>query len=248
MLKKNNKIHFPRLKNLTGEDGLLIEEPIYYFSIDNQTYFGLKNWNKIPEGFHLTDINIFRDMSPRQEAFAGVTAFGLAGWYTNHRYCGRCGQKMKQHPKERMLQCTSCSNSEYPKISPAVIVGVINGNKLLLTKYANRPYTNYALIAGFAEIGETIEQTVHREVMAEAGIKVKNIRSYNSQPWGFTDCLLMGFFAELDGDDKITMDKEELAVAEWISRENMEAGNVALSLTGEMIEYFRTQKNKYLYK
>lgn len=120
-----------------------------------------------------------------------------------------------------------------------MIVAVTDGDKLLLTKYANRPYTNYALIAGFAEIGETIEQTVHREVMEEAEVKVKNLRFYKSQPWGFTDCLLMGFFAELDGDATITMDTEELSVAEWVTRKDMQPGNAALSLTGEMIEYFR---------
>ncbi|MCD7932747.1 MAG: NAD(+) diphosphatase [Tannerellaceae bacterium] len=237
-IEDENGIRLPRLNEL-AEPETTSSPIIYYFSIDKIRYFGMTDWENIPDGFRIADVNIFREAQPKYTAFAGATAFGLASWYNNHRFCGRCGQPMQHSSTERMLQCPACSNSEYPKISPAVIVGVTHGDKLLLTKYANRQYTNYALIAGFAEIGETIEQTVHREVMEEAGIKVKNLRFYKSQPWGFTDCLLMGFFAELDGDDTITMDKEELSVAEWIDRKNMEPGNASLSLTGEMIEYFR---------
>lgn len=110
-----------------------------------------------------------------------------------------------------MMYCPECRITEYPKISPAVIVGVTHGNKLLMSKYANRDFNKYALIAGFTEIGETIEETVRREVMEEVGLKVKNIRYYKSQPWSFTDTLLFGFFAELDGDETITLDREELA-------------------------------------
>ena len=78
--------------------------------------------------------------------------------------------------------CPSCGNGEYPVLSPAVIVGVTNGDKLILSKYEGRSHTRYAMIAGFAEIGETIEETVHREVMEEIGVKVKNLRYYKSQP------------------------------------------------------------------
>ncbi|MCC8095777.1 MAG: NAD(+) diphosphatase [Tannerellaceae bacterium] len=211
--EKENNIRLPRLKEL-AEQEKTSSEIIYYFSIDKIRYFGIRDWKNIPTGFRITDVNIFREALPKYTAFAGATAFGLASWYNNHRFCGRCGQPMQHTATERMLQCPACSHREYPKISPAGIVAVRGGDKLLLTKYANRPYTNYAPIAGFAEIGETIEQTVHREVMEEAGVKVKNLRFYKSQPWGFTDCLLMGFFAELDGDAIITMDTEELSVAE----------------------------------
>ena len=100
----------------------------------------------------------------------------------------------------------------YPVISPAVIIAVTHNGKLLMSKYAGREYKKYALIAGFNEIGETIEETVHREVMEEVGLKVKNLKYYKSQPWPFTGTLLMGFFCELDGeDDRITLEEEELA-------------------------------------
>ena len=98
--------------------------------------------------------------------------------------------------------------------------------------------TRYALIAGFAEIGETIEETVAREVMEEVGLKVKNIRYYKSQPWSFSDTLLMGFFAELDGDDRIRLDENELSVAKWCTREEVPADD-GVSLTREMMRVFK---------
>ena len=104
----------------------------------------------------------------------------------------------------------------FPKIAPAVIVGVTNGDKILMTKYAGREYKKYALIAGFTEIGETAEQTVEREVMEEVGLHVKNIRYYKSQPWGYDSDLLLGYFCELAEEHKIELDETELSLAEWI--------------------------------
>ena len=130
----------------------------------------------------------------------------------------------------------------FRKICPAVIVAVHDGDRLLLTRYRGRPFKKYALIAGFNEIGETIEQTVHREVLEEAGVRVKNLRFYKSQPWVFTDSLLMGFFAQLDGSDEITVEEDELSEARWFRREELPADHSAISLTGEMIEYFRSHK------
>jgi NAD+ diphosphatase len=129
----------------------------------------------------------------------------------------------------------------FPKIAPAVIVGVINGDKILLTKYANREYKRYALIAGFNEIGETIEETVRREVMEEAGLYVKNLKYYKSQPWGFDSNLLMGFFCEVDGSDKIRLDEHELSEAEWVDKENIPDYGENLSLTHEMMMVFKNR-------
>ena len=152
---------------------------------------------------------------------------------------------MKHDEKERMVKCTSCGQMEYPKICPAVIVGVTDGNRLLLTKYAGRAHTNYALIAGFAEIGESIEDTVRREVMEEVGLHVKNIKFYKSQPWSFTDTLLMGFYCEVDGLEDITLDEEELSVAEWFEREEIPVHQKTVSLTNEMILNFKAGNWKY---
>ena len=106
-------------------------------------------------------------------------------------------------------------------------------------KRQGRSYKNYALLAGFNEIGESIEETVSREVMEEVGLKVKNIRYYKSQPWSFSDTLLMGFFCDLDGEEEINLDREELAMAEWFDREKMPVEREDLSLTNDMMMAFK---------
>ena len=199
---------------------------------------------ELPEekGFTYVSINFMRAAEPRFQAFAGVIGLSLAYWYKNHRFCGRCGKPLQHGKTERMVYCPDCKTMLYPQICPAVIVAVRNGNKLLVSKYANRHYTRMALLAGYTEIGETIEQTVHREVMEEVGIKVKNLQFYKSQPWCFTDTLLFGFWCDLDGDDTLTVDTNELAMAQWVERENLPDDPEKASLTMEMMTLFKEGK------
>ena len=140
------------------------------------------------------------------------------------------------------MYCDRCHQMEYPKISPAVIIAVTDGNRLLLSKYNGRTYKKYALLAGFTEIGETLEQTVSREVMEEVGLKVKNLRYYKSQPWSFSGTLLFGFFCDVDGDDTLTVDHEELSMAQWVERDKIPDQGNNISLTKEMMMLFRDGK------
>ena len=119
------------------------------------------------------------------------------------------------------------------------MVGITNGDKLLLTKYSKGIYKRYGLVAGFVEIGETLEQTIQREVMEEVGLKVKNIRYYKNQPWAFSSSLLVGFFADLDGADIVTLDQNELSEAVWLSRTEIPDNPIKISLANEMIEIFK---------
>ena len=215
---------------------------IFLFSVDGAAfYYARAGALRADEAEKLTakPSGSLRSYGEKWLAFAGITACHLAGWYERRRLCGKCGAVNKQSEKERALECPDCGAIYYPRISPAVIVGVTNGDSLLLTRYANRPAVNYALIAGFCEIGETIEETVRREVMEETGVKVKNIRFYKSQPWGFSGSLLMGFYCDLDGSDIITIDNDELGFAEWIDRADIPASDTSISLTSEMIDTFR---------
>ena len=139
-----------------------------------------------------------------------------------------------------MMRCPKCGNMIFPRINPSVIVAVTHGDYLLLTKYANRPgATRTALVAGFTEFAESFEQTVHREVMEEVGLRVKNLRFYKSQPWVLTDSLLLGFFCDVDGDPTPVLRDGELALAEWHTPEDVPADYSRISLTGEMIDRFR---------
>jgi len=229
-----DSIAFPHYGELEPRDTLYT----YLFSIDDTAFFLAPAVE--PQGdYDYHSLMEFRNKQPKHLAFAAATACQLSGWYAKNRYCGRCGAEMAHDAKERMVRCDSCGNLVYPKISPAVIVGVTDGDRLLLTKYSGRIYKRYALIAGFAEIGEPIEETVRREVMEEVGLKVKNIRYYKSQPWPFSDSLLLGFYCDLDGPDEITLDENELECAEWIHREDIDVEADGISLTNEMIVRFK---------
>ena len=185
-----------------------------------------------------TDI---RAMEPMHQAFAAITAVQLWRWRQSRQFCGRCGAKTEDSKIERALVCPVCGQTEYPKISPAVIVAITNGDKLLMSRYRvnHSTYRGYALIAGFVEIGETFEETVRREVMEEVGLKVKNIRYFKSQPWAFTDTEMIGFFAELDGDDKIRLQEDELSEAGWYTREEIPDDARLISVGTEMKMYFK---------
>lgn len=233
----------------TGKQAESIYDFIYLLSIDKEKFFlampkednFIKDsaaYGMLNEGYGFTAINMFRQAKPKYKAFAAITAYHLYMWYRNNKFCGRCGQRLVHDTKERMLKCPECNNEIYPRISPAVIVAVTNKNKLLLTKYARGIYKNYALVAGFAEIGETLEETVKREVMEEVGVKVKNIRYYKSQPWALSGSLLSGFFCELDGDDTIHLQEDELSVGKWFKADDIDTIDDGISLTREMINKF----------
>ena len=177
----------------------------------------------------------------RKELFAAFTAYHLWRWYADNRRCGRCGGENRCHSAERALQCSICGHVVYPRINPAVIVGVIKGDSLLITRY-RKGYAHNALVAGFTEIGETLEQTVHREVMEETGVRVHNIRYYKSQPWGMAQDLLVGFYCDADEESVIRMDPNELKYAEWVRREDIVLQPNNLSLTNEMMRMFKEGK------
>ena len=196
-------------------------------------------------GFSVHTLRELRDAGgvPMHLMFAIYTGYQLSNWYRNNCYCGRCGKPMLPDGKERALRCTGCDQIVYPRINPAVIVGVIHGDKILLTKYRTG-FPHYALVAGFTEIGETLEETVEREVMEETGLRVKNIRYYKSQPWGIADDLLAGFYCEADGSTEIHMDPSELKLAEWKRRDEIVLQPDDYSLTNEMMQRFKEGKEE----
>lgn len=237
-----DKLWYPSFADYSVSHPHLEQKAQFLFTIDDLNYYRIEEegLDEVPGWIYVSNTR-FRSEKKYWRSFAGVIGWQLNRWYANHKFCSRCGESLKPSEKERMLFCEKCGMTVYPTISPCVIVAVHDGDRLLMTKYANREYRNYALIAGFSEIGESLEQTVRREVMEEVGLKVKNLRYYKSQPWPFTDTLLAGFFAELDGDDTINLDEDELAIGVWMPREEIPEPDNNISLTGEMIEVFRTK-------
>lgn len=233
-VEKNGSLSFPQGTE-TGETDLP-----YLFSIDDRAFFLGK---EAIDGYDFQSMQLLRRCMPQDLCFAGMTAWHLYNWYEGHRFCGKCGKQLRHHDTLRALQCDDCGNLVFPVIAPAVIVAVTNGDRILITRYAGREFKGLALVAGFCEIGERAEDTVRREVREETGLKVTNIRYFDSQPWGYASNLLLGFWADVDGSDEIHFDREELSSAVWIRREDLEpVQENLLSLTGTMIETFRQGK------
>ena len=147
------------------------------------------------------------------------------------------------------MNCVACDNKEYPQLMPAVIVGVVSGNSLLLTRYAGRVRPNWALVAGYAEAGESLEECVAREVLEEVGLEVTDISYYKSQPWPFSGSLLVGYFARVKGSEQIRLDERELSEARFFDRGEIDVVFDGVALTNEMICAFRAHgPDKLLYQ
>jgi NAD+ diphosphatase len=171
-------------------------------------------------------------------AWICIVGFHLMEWYSQNKYCGKCGSKTIEKTDERAIVCPSCNHTVYPKISPAIIVAIVSDNKILLANNANFRINWYSLVAGYADIGESLEETVVREVKEEVGLDVTNIRYYKSQPWPFSGSMMIGFFAEADSNQTITIDNKEITEAAWFIRGNLPNHPPSLSIAGEMIEKF----------
>jgi len=231
-----------RLLFPTVKDSPMSEQIIYLFSVDEKRYFLAITQNEIElAGFEYQGLRELRGTCLNADLLVAFTAYHLWHWYTDNRFCGRCACELSFSETERALVCKKCGNTIYPRINPAVIVAVTKGESLLVTRYRSG-YNHNALVAGFTEIGETLEQTVAREVMEETGIKVKNIRYYKSQPWGIAQDILVGYFCEADGDDEIRLDENELKFAQWLKRDEIELQPDSISLTNEMMKLFKEGK------
>ena len=250
---------YSQIKNLINAENLR-----YLFSVDDNAYYlytaentdlrsiiavctayylyTAENTQSVQDKFEILPLADVRKMKYdyfKEMYFLICTAWHIYSWYIDNRFCGKCGEKLSHDKDERVLICPKCGNHIYPRISPAVIVGVTNGDKIIMSKYAGRPYKGYALLSGFVEVGETLEQTVEREVAEEVGVRVKNIRYYKSQPGGVDGNILAGFFCELDGDDTLKVDTNELAFAKWFKRDEIPVEDDGFSLTFEMIGKFK---------
>lgn len=224
----------------------LASEALYLFAMDGRRLFLVEHQIE-EQGFKYYGGRELLSLLPQWMAFTAATALHLNHWYQTHLYCGRCATKNEHSKTERALICPSCGLIQYPKISPVVIVGIVDKDpegdplkdKLLLARNAGGPYQRYGLIAGFVEIGETLEQAAGREVMEEVCIEIKNLHYYKSQPWALSQSILTGFFAEVDGSSEVKVDGVEIAEATWFSRSDIPNDDSSLSLTWEMILAFK---------
>lgn len=170
------------------------------------------------------------------------TLFGVAGramhtadWLTTSRFCGRCGTATKRVETERCMACPSCKLHVYPRISPAIITLVRKGDLALLASNAKFPGAFYSTLAGFADIGESLEETLVREVREEVGVNVTNVRYFGSQPWPFPHSLMIGFTADW-ASGEIAVDGEEIAEAKWFEATELPLVPPRLSIARRLID------------
>lgn len=174
----------------------------------------------------------------REELFAiAARAVQLVEWDRNHQFCGHCGTPTTQRAQDRVKRCPKCHFRQYPQLSPAVIMLVHKGEQLLLARAPRFRTGMYSVLAGFVEPGESLEETVAREVREEVGIEVKNIRYFGSQPWPFPKSLMIGFVAEYAGGT-ITPDLAEIEAAGWFEKGSLPPVPGELSIARKLIDWF----------
>jgi len=214
-------------------------ERTFLFSLNGVRCFLVWNATKlIDDRFVYKEINSFRTLNPREIAWICIVGFQLNNWYLENKFCGKCGTKTAEKPDERAIICPNCNTVVFPKISPAIIVAILCKDKILLAHNSNFEQKRYSLVAGYVDVGETLEETVMREVKEEVGLDVKNIRYYKSQPWAFSGSMMIGFTAEADDTQPIRPDNVEITEADWFSRENLPNHPPKISIAGEMIDKF----------
>lgn len=158
-------------------------------------------------------------------------------WDEDHRFCGRCGSTTTAHALERSRVCPSCGLAHFPRLAPAVIVLVERADGRALLAWGRQfPSRLFSTLAGFVEAGESLEETVQREVKEEVGIDVANIRYFGSQPWPFPHSLMVGFTADYAGGE-IVVQPDEIREADWFSHDDLPpVPRGTMSIAGRMID------------
>ncbi|WP_319242894.1 NAD(+) diphosphatase [uncultured Propionivibrio sp.] len=191
-----------------------------------------------------TPAGLAGELTGLREVFgvAGAEAFALAGrasllldWQRNHRHCGRCATPTVKRTTEFAMECPACGLLAYPRISPAVMVLVMRGDRLLLARSPHFRPGVFSALAGFVEAGETLEQCAVREVREEVGIEIANLRYFQSQPWPFPDSLMLAFFADYAGGT-ITPDPSEIEAADWFSLDALPSLPDPVSISRRLID------------
>jgi len=213
-------------------------DAIYLGELDGTACFA--RWlgsDPIPAGAELTPLRQLYGSLPEEQFGIAARALGLTTWDHDHRHCGRCGAPTARSTVERVRTCSACNHSAYPRLSPAVIVLVERDGRCLLARNARTQMPFYSTLAGFVEVGETLEECVAREIREEAGIELADVRYFGSQPWPFTSSLMVGFTARW-ASGEIVADATEILDANWFAPEALPLVPPKLSIARDLIDDF----------
>jgi NAD+ diphosphatase len=171
-------------------------------------------------------------------------AVQIIDWDRTHQFCGRCGVPLRTKADERAKECPQCGLLHFPRLSPAIIVLVEQGNQLLLARSRHFMPGMYSVLAGFVEPGESLEEAVAREVKEEVGIEIKDIKYFGSQPWPFPHSLMIGFTATYAGGE-ISRDDKEIEDAGWFSVEKLPRIPGKISIARKLIDGFLAKQGRF---
>jgi NAD+ diphosphatase len=191
----------------------------------------------VPGGLEWVELRSLFSILEEELFWLAGRANHLAAWELAHRHCGACGAGLSLKEDEWAKVCPSCGQTYYPQISPAVIAAVIDGDRILLARNRHYRYPFFSVLAGFVEPGEGLEVAVHREILEEVGITVKNLRYFGSQPWPFPNSLMIGFVADYAGGE-LRIDPSEILEAAWFTRDTMPEIPTSISIARRLIDAF----------
>lgn len=191
----------------------------------------------IPEGYQLVPIRQLISQWSRPQFEQASRAVQLLEWRRNHKFCSHCGTETQVHASEYAMICPACNYHQYPRVQPCVITVITRGHdEILLAKNAKNKSKMYGLIAGFVEVGETLEDAVKRETFEEIGLKLKNIQYLASQPWPFPSNLMIAFKAEYAAGDMV-LQEEEISDAQFFKFDQLPEIPFAGSIAHAMIQH-----------
>ena len=197
----------------------------------------LEEETEAPEGMVFQGLRTLHGQLDELFFRVAFTAVQITDWDRTVQFCSRCGTKCGTRTDVRAKECPECGFIVFPRISPAVIVLVERGRQVLLARSKFFAPGLYSVIAGFVEPGETLEETVFREVKEETGIEVRNIRYFGSQPWPFPNSLMIAFTAEY-GRGEIFLDGEEIEDAGWFEPDRLPTIPAKISISRSLIDAY----------
>ncbi len=236
VLENDTTLHVPEMSSLSQFDfnpvrqhylGQLLNQPCYCIELADDV--------TMPEGASLLGLReVFGRIADDHFALAG-RAIQILNWDRSHQYCGACATPTKLKENERARVCPSCGLLSYPRLAPAVMALVRRKRQLLLARSPHFPPGMYSALAGFVDPGESLEQTITREVQEEVGLRVTNTRYFASQPWPFPHSLMIAFTADyLDG--AITPDPTEIEDAQWFELDSLPRLPSKISISRRLID------------
>ena len=225
-----------------SETGLMPVRHHYLGTLDGRPCFAadLAAGTEPPTGMQFQGLRRLWEKLDEELFLVAGRAVQIVNWDRTHQFCGRCGSPTVDKPNERAKVCAQCDLTNFPRLSPAIIVAITRGNKILLARNKRSPAGFFSVLAGFVEPGETLEECVEREVLEETGILVDHIHYFGSQPWPFPHSLMIGFTATYAGGE-IAPDLTEIAEAHWFAADELPLIPGKISISRQLIDWFVNQ-------